>query len=117
MSIQGRSNITTLLDALTSLALPTVAALPIWTSVQQHSKKSKGDPRPLPAALVSLNGVPIKGGKGAAVGIIEFLDYQCPFCARFEKNTMPAIDAAYLKDGRSLRSSESAARSGTRICS
>ena len=33
-----------------------------------------------------------KGDKNAKVVLIEFADYQCPFCARFYQETFPRID-------------------------
>lgn len=36
-------------------------------------------------------GRPVRGNAGAPVLIEEFSDYQCPFCARFTQQTMPAL--------------------------
>jgi protein-disulfide isomerase len=38
-----------------------------------------------PRVRVSENGRPSEGSKTAPVGIIEFSDYQCSFCARAEE--------------------------------
>ncbi|HVO94833.1 MAG TPA: thioredoxin domain-containing protein [Terriglobales bacterium] len=38
----------------------------------------------------------IKGNKNARVVLIEFADYQCPFCARFHRETFPRIDKDYV---------------------
>lgn len=39
------------------------------------------------------------GKAGATLAIVEFSDYQCPYCARFDKSTLPRIVAEYLKTG------------------
>jgi len=42
----------------------------------------------------------IKGNPNAPVTIIEFSDYQCPFCARFYLETLPQIEEKYIKTGK-----------------
>jgi protein-disulfide isomerase len=42
----------------------------------------------------------ILGDANAPVTVIEYADYQCPFCARFFKETEPLIKQAYVKDGK-----------------
>jgi len=41
-----------------------------------------------------------KGDPNAPVTIIEFGDFQCPFCGRFATQTEPQIDEAYLQSGK-----------------
>ncbi len=43
---------------------------------------------------------PVKGKADAPVTIIEFSDYQCPFCERFFKQTLPLIEEQYIKTGK-----------------
>ncbi len=40
------------------------------------------------------------GSIDAPVTIVEFTDFQCPFCARFHINTFPQIDSEYIKTGK-----------------
>jgi protein-disulfide isomerase len=42
----------------------------------------------------------IKGDKDAPVTIVEFSDYECPFCARFYSQTYGQIDEEYIKTGK-----------------
>jgi protein-disulfide isomerase len=42
----------------------------------------------------------IKGDKNAPVTIVEFSDYECPFCARFYSQTLSQIDENYIKTGK-----------------
>jgi len=42
----------------------------------------------------------VKGDKNAPVVLIEFADYQCPFCARFQRETFPQIDRDYILMGK-----------------
>jgi len=43
-----------------------------------------------------------KGGAAARVVIVEFSDFQCPFCARHAKQTLPHIEREYLDTGKIL---------------
>jgi protein-disulfide isomerase len=42
----------------------------------------------------------LKGSEDAPVTIIEFSDYECPFCARFFDATLAQIDEVYIKTGK-----------------
>jgi len=41
-----------------------------------------------------------KGDANAPVTIVEFSDYECPFCARFAKQTLPSIVSNYVDTGK-----------------
>ena len=49
---------------------------------------------------VSADDDPMIGDKNAKVTIIEFSDYQCPFCGRFWSATMPQIQKEYIDTGK-----------------
>jgi len=40
------------------------------------------------------------GDPKAPVTMIEYADYQCPFCGRFYKQTLPRVIEAYVKTGK-----------------
>lgn len=42
----------------------------------------------------------VKGDKDAKVTIIEWSDFECPFCARFYTETLGQIDEQYIKTGK-----------------
>src|SRR3972149_3885781 len=52
------------------------------------------------AASVSIAGNLIMGKKDAPVTMIEFSDYQCPFCRRFFETTLPTLKAEYVETGK-----------------
>lgn len=43
---------------------------------------------------------PIKGDPSAPVTIIEFSDYQCPFCKAFYDRVLPSLDKEYISTGK-----------------
>lgn len=49
---------------------------------------------------ISLDDDPIRGNPDAKISIIEFSDFQCPFCAKFHKETLPQIEQNYISTGK-----------------
>ena len=49
---------------------------------------------------ISLDDDPVKGDPNAPVTIVEFSDFQCPFCARFSTQTLPALQEEYIDTGK-----------------
>ena len=49
---------------------------------------------------VSEDDDPVLGDPDAPITIIEFSDYQCPFCERFFQQTLPSIKSDYIDDGK-----------------
>ena len=43
---------------------------------------------------------PIKGSSDAPVTIVEYSDFECPFCARHFVQTLPSIEENYIKTGK-----------------
>jgi protein-disulfide isomerase len=65
---------------------------------------SKTPTRPSPPSpqnvKVSVDDDPIKGDPKAPVTIIEFSDFQCPFCKRFYDQVLPSLDKEYISTGK-----------------
>ncbi|GFN41414.1 MAG: periplasmic thiol:disulfide interchange protein DsbA [Marine Group I thaumarchaeote] len=49
---------------------------------------------------VFLDDDPVKGNPDAPVTIVEFSDFQCPFCLRFFQQTLPLIEQNYIDTGK-----------------
>ncbi|MEH6516920.1 MAG: DsbA family protein [Halioglobus sp.] len=48
----------------------------------------------------SIAGAAVKGDKTAPVTIVEFSDYQCPYCKRHAENTMPDLIEKFVDTGK-----------------
>jgi protein-disulfide isomerase len=49
---------------------------------------------------ISLDDDPIRGDPNAPITIVEFSDFQCPFCARFHEQTLPLLLEEYIDQGK-----------------
>jgi protein-disulfide isomerase len=49
---------------------------------------------------IDIDDDPMKGSKNAPVTIVEFSDFQCPFCGRFFTQTLPSIEKEYIDTGK-----------------
>jgi protein-disulfide isomerase len=56
--------------------------------------------QPKPPMKISADNDPIMGDPDAPITIIEFSDFQCPFCARFDSQTLPLIFEEYIEQGK-----------------
>jgi protein-disulfide isomerase len=52
-----------------------------------------------PASL-SLTGAPSRGSADAPLVLVEFSDYECPFCIRHFTQTMPELEREYIATGK-----------------
>jgi protein-disulfide isomerase len=51
-------------------------------------------------ATVSISNKPAMGSDSAPVTVVEFADYQCPYCLRFTKTTFPSLKRDYIDTGK-----------------
>lgn len=56
--------------------------------------------RPARPEKISIASRPFRGSEGARVVLVEFSDYQCPFCGRFYRDTLPLVDKEYIQAGK-----------------
>lgn len=89
-------------------ALAIVAVGILWLRTRTDLEAIRAMQRDLVRDVAALNKTPILdisnspgvGAMDAAVALIEFSDYECPFCIRHFQQTMPQIDTAYLRTGK-----------------
>ncbi len=49
---------------------------------------------------LDLSNRPFRGDKSAPVTLVEITDYQCPFCGRHARETLPEIEKEYVDTGK-----------------
>jgi protein-disulfide isomerase len=83
-----------------SLAKKRVASL--GSGQGELQKKSTADNRPIENSSPSLNtqDMPAKGEATAKVALVEYFDYECPYCVAFFDETMPQLLTEYVATGK-----------------
>lgn len=93
------SRVKLFIDIAASLAMLTAAAVIIILNVSSSSRAAPPS-FPVPSEPVSITGAALKGNERAKVVLIEFADFQCPYCATFAREVLPRIETAYVSTGR-----------------
>ncbi|MEK7127594.1 MAG: DsbA family protein [Patescibacteria group bacterium] len=78
---------------------------PAVTAPQVLAENTQAPPAPVPQKPASINvnvtaDDPVLGKASAKLTIVEFGDYQCPFCGRFFKEVQSAIVKDYVDTGK-----------------
>jgi protein-disulfide isomerase len=60
----------------------------------------KGAAKGFKEQVISIGSSPYKGKANATVTLVEFSDYQCPFCARNYRDVMPTLVKEYVDTGK-----------------
>ena len=62
----------------------------------------RGVPPPpaIPSSAQSIADAAIKGSPGAAIVLIEYADFQCPYCGQFARRILPEIEKRYVGTGK-----------------
>jgi protein-disulfide isomerase len=67
---------------------------------KKQAEQNGAPAAPTEPIKVSLANAAIKGDKNAPVTMLEFSDFECPFCSRFALNTLPQIVSDYIDKGK-----------------
>jgi protein-disulfide isomerase len=78
------------------------------TAIQKELAEIKNLLRSRPAGqpvaardiVLDIADAPTKGPKDAKVVLVEFSDFQCPYCGRFSRDTIPQVQTDYVDTGK-----------------
>ena len=86
----------TFLELLIIVSANSITCAPLTTGSGDNSddgQTSSGVPRDAAEELVLAVGTP-------ALTVIEYADFQCPYCGQFARETFPTIRAQYIETGK-----------------
>lgn len=103
-----RRRLRPLLDVVSTVALLIASGVMIWAVLRPREVVSTPPPPgatsrqnvPLPTEPVSLDGTVFEGSADAKVALVQFSEFQCPFCARFATDSLPTLVGKYVSTGR-----------------
>lgn len=101
-----RGRVSTILDGIAAVAVTTASVALIWSVLYSQGIRRPDAPSDLvatidvPDGIDILNTAPTRGEEGARIALLEFSDYQCPFCARHATDTFKQLDQAYVTSGK-----------------
>lgn len=56
--------------------------------------------QPQAHVVANVTGEPFRGDAKARVAIMEYSDFDCPYCGRYARELYPKLDAAYVRAGK-----------------
>ncbi len=72
----------------------------VGAGAAEANNPQAAQPQPATKGVASVDDDPILGDKNAPVTIIEFSDYECPFCKRHFDETLPQLKEKYVDTGK-----------------
>ncbi|HET7756556.1 MAG TPA: DsbA family protein [Steroidobacteraceae bacterium] len=72
----------------------------LGTAAVALAPSAVADPRPQSVQLRLAGDEPSLGRADAPLTVVEFTDYQCPYCRRFQIETFPQLKRHYIDTGR-----------------
>ena len=67
---------------------------------QQQGRGGQAPAEEITRARLNLDGMAVLGSKEAPVTMVEFTDYQCPFCQRFHVTTFAELKKQFIDTGK-----------------
>jgi len=92
-----RRRISPILRLAVPLAVISVCGVVLWQVGLPWSHRPTVPPQP-----ISIRDAPLRGSLSAKVGIVQFSDFQCPFCGLLESEVIPELTERYVRTGKVL---------------
>ena len=83
---------------ITTLAVLVASGVIVWNYIAARPRVDRPFV-PIPRDPISIGGAPWEGNKAARVVMIEYSDFECPFCSKFALEVRPQIRKDYLERG------------------
>lgn len=98
----ARAQFKELLDLTATVAMTAVAITFLWLLYKDNGPVRRAGPHEndLPKQPMSLEGAPLLGSPTAEFTIVEFSDFECPFCSEFSTTVLPSVRKSLIDSGR-----------------
>ena len=91
------------LDAVAALSMIAAAGFLIYSTYRPGRARppQRADP-PIPSEELSIDLEQARGASTANVAVIEYSDFECPYCRRFAADVLPELNKRYVETGKVL---------------
>lgn len=93
----GRSRWQHVSTAMSIIAAATVMVVAVLT--YRRPSRDTPVPAPVPTQVLHIDDLPTEGSDKAHFVLIEFADFQCPFCRHFANKILPQVRRDYVDPG------------------
>jgi protein-disulfide isomerase len=90
-------------EVSTTLVMLAFAAVLVWqgrAASRSANRAGSNAKVPIPKTPISMNENTILGSRTARVAVVEYSDFQCPFCTRVARRVMPTLVKEYVESGQ-----------------
>lgn len=91
-------------EVVTTLAMVSLAALLVWQnySAANASRPVADRTIQVPTKPINISGNPTKGSEVAPIALIEYTDFECPYCATVANGSLRQLATEYVQTGKVL---------------
>lgn len=91
------------LDPIAALAMIVASGVVVYVNLVRSEPGRPSRPSiGIPSDLQALEGAPVRGYSTARVVLIEYSDFQCPYCGKFARDVLVRLEKDYVDSGRVL---------------
>lgn len=88
-------------DLIVTVSILATCLLLVWLNWGRITTKLSGSSGfVVPSRPISVEGAQTIGSPTAPVVLVEFSDFQCPFCAKFSSDVLPGLMTDYVRSGK-----------------
>jgi protein-disulfide isomerase len=95
---QAQSDLTTLRTDIRALQAEQQQIITRLDELKQLLQPNRQPPAPV--SSVSVRGETFRGDSGARVAIIEYADFECPYCGEYERQVFPQLLSDYIETAK-----------------
>ncbi len=90
-------------EIASTLVMIALAGALVWQGRPQPAGRRTALPQPpLPSEPIPIGAAPVRGVGSPSVAIVEYADFECSFCVRFEQQVAPTLLSEYVDNGRAI---------------
>lgn len=92
----------TIFEIVTTVVMLALAAVLVLQNFRVGTSKPRAAAIPLPSQPIVVRDSPTLGNRNARVALIEYSDFECPFCGRVARDVLPSLIQRFVETGRVL---------------